>query len=273
MTNRPASRSWPFLLLLAVLVPAFFPVWAQAGITQGYKAVGQVQIGAIVSIVKPSERTVESANPTNAARLLGVAVTPSASDLALSSADANVQIATEGVVRTLVSTAGGNVAPGDPITVSSISGVGTKATGPARVVGTATEALDDNAAEGVKRTVTEGGKTRQVTIATIKVRIAVGDFGGQKSAPDTASALLQSVASSIAGRPIAPLRAIIATLIFLCGLTSTTVLLYSAVRNSIIAIGRNPLARSAVYRSLAQVSVLALALLLVASGIAYGILR
>ncbi len=65
------------------------------------------------------------------------------------------------------------------------------------------------------------------------------------------------------------LRIIIAFIIFFTTLLTVSVLLYSAIRNSIISIGRNPLSQAAVYKGLSQVFVLVLVILIVAFGSIY----
>jgi hypothetical protein len=52
-------------------------------------------------------------------------------------------------------------------------------------------------------------------------------------------------------------------------LISITVLLYGAVRNSIIAIGRNPLSRSSVLKGLLQVGLISVIILGAAGGAMY----
>jgi hypothetical protein len=50
------------------------------------------------------------------------------------------------------------------------------------------------------------------------------------------------------------------------------VLLFSAVRNTMISIGRNPLARNSIYRSLWQVIAASLVMFMAAMGSAYLVL-
>jgi len=90
--------------------------------------------------------------------------------------------------------------------------------------------------------------------------VAGVDFGG-------AVAAVQNLANSLAGRPVASSRLLAALVILLIGVASSTVLLYAAVRNSIVAVGRNPLARTAIFKSLAQILAVIVAILAV-SGLA-----
>lgn len=263
-----------FLPALALGLVFLVPGAAIAAIAQGYQASSDVQLGHLVSVDERNPKKVVPASRNNPQRLLGVAVAPGATQLSLSSSSKDeIHVATDGVVPALVSTARGDIKKGDPITVSRIAGVGRKATGPSRVVGTAEEDLNANTPGAVRRMFTDEKGQKEIVVAPIDIRIAVSDFGGQRPAPDSVTEVLTAAGAAVTGRPVAPARAIAATLIFLVGTASTTVLLYSAVRNSIIAIGRNPLARTAVYRSLAQVTGVALLLLGVSAGVAYGILR
>jgi len=83
---------------------------------------------------------------------------------------------------------------------------------------------------------------------------------------------LINIAKSVAGRDVSVARVLIALLVLLAGIGSIAVVLYSSVRSSILSIGRNPLAASAVHKSLLEVSLLALGILLVMLGAVYLIL-
>ena len=212
------------------------------------------------------------ADSTNVGRLFGVVVPPASASISLSGgSNGQVQVTTSGTAGVLVSTAGGDIKVGDYITVSPIAGVGQKTGGTtSRVVGTA-QADFDGRGEGVtKRSISVGEAKKEVAIGQIPVQIAVSTYtatDGKQSyvIPNW----LQNLSNTLAGRSVSPLRIIIAAIILLVALTSTTVLLYAAVRNSIISIGRNPLSRSSILRGLLQVSAIAVAILLLAAGAMY----
>jgi hypothetical protein len=171
-----------------------------------------------------------------------------------------------------VSDVGGAVANGDKITVSPIEGVGMKATETTTVVGTAQADLKLDEAE--IRTVTDrNGKKVNVHIGLVPVQVSVASF-----TPDSdkrtafVPPFLQALANDVSGRDVSPIRVLTAALILLLLFVSVTVLLYSAVRSSIISIGRNPLSQAAVRKSLLEVILTVLGILLFAAGLIYIVL-
>jgi len=94
-------------------------------------------------------------------------------------------------------------------------------------------------------------------VGQIPVDIGVGNY--QPNGLDTGSVVptwLQTVSNTVAGKVVSPIRAVIATTILIAAIISVSVLLYGAVRTSIISIGRNPLAKTSVFKGLAQVIVI-----------------
>jgi hypothetical protein len=199
------------------------------------------------------------ATTANSERLFGIAVSPSASSISLggTSSSGQAQIATTGGASALVSTAGGDIHVGDPIMVSVVAGVGQKASGRVRVIGTAQADFTGSGQGVAKRTIEDAKGKREVSIGQIPVLIAVGTYNPEQGSQAAVPTWLQNFSNALAGKQVAPLRIIIAGLILLVSLVTVTVLLYAAVRNSIISIGRNPLSRSSVLRSLLEVILIA----------------
>ncbi len=266
-TARPVMKrlvSWGIGLLLALLLP----VVALASLSQGFAATSAIPSGSLVSLDAKSTGTVVSANATNATRLFGVAVPPSSASISLGGADSTgqVQVATSGTATVFVSTASGAIKVGDYVSVSPISGVGQKAVGNVRVIGIAQTDFDGKAEGLTKTTIDVGGAKTEVTVGQIPVQIAVSTYNQDSLQTYLVPGWLQSLSNTLAGKTVSPIRIIIAGLILLVAITSTTVLLYSAVRNSIISIGRNPLSRSSVYKGLFQICVIVALILVLAAG-------
>ena len=239
---------------------------ALASLSQGFATATPIATGSLVSLDPKSSGSVVVADLNNAARLFGVAVAPASADISLGSGDGQIQVATTGSAATLVSTAGGNIKVGDAIAVSSVAGVGQKAVGKSRVIGTAQ--ADFAGGDGsTRRTVDTGSGNKEVFIGQVPIVIAVTTYIKEDSQTYTVPNWLQRYANVLAGgRDVSPVRIIIAALILLVSLISVTVLLYAAVRNSIISIGRNPLSRGSVFKGLIQVVVVAAIILGVAIG-------
>jgi len=241
-------------------------------ISQGYLTKDQLPLGSLVSLQKNSSDHVDIATIDNVNSLLGVVIDPGTSLLSVStSKDAQVQVATSGVVQALVSDINGKVNDGDNITASPISGVGMRATVNTKVIGVAQDSLTGTT--GSKQTYKDkSGKEHTALIGTVPVLVNVSSFFKQPEKtiiPQT----LQNVANSLAGKSVKPVPIIISGAIFLITLIVVSSIIYSMIRSSIISVGRNPMSQSAVYRDLVQMSALVMGILTVATLAIYLILK
>jgi hypothetical protein len=229
---------------------------ALASLSQGFATSSTIATGSLVALDNKSSGSVVIADTTNTGRLFGVVVPPSSASISLSGqGSGQVQVVTSGTAQVLVSTAGGPIKVGDYITVSPIAGVGQKVgDSSTRVVGTAQTDFDGSGDGVTKRTIdTDQGK-KEVAIGQIPVVIAVSTYTSTDGKQTyVIPNWLQNLSNTLAGKAVSPIRIIMAGIILLVALVSITVLLYSAVRNSIISIGRNPLSKSSVLGGLLQV--------------------
>jgi hypothetical protein len=274
---RRALRFWCFLGILSagvLLLNIFSPVTlakSNSAIAQQFQTQDPgITAASLVSMVKDSDNAVELSSMDRADRLAGVV--GSQPLIALSDGGSGVQVVTSGLTLALVSDVGGKVASGDKITISPIEGVGMKASEQTTIVGTAQANLDLRKAE--KRTITDKNhKSVEVHIGLVPVQVAVAPFNPVTNPNETFIPLfLQRIANNVSGRTVAPMRVLAAALVLVLLVISVTVLLYSAVRSSIISIGRNPLSASAVRRSLLEVGLTVLTLLVFAAGLIYLVL-
>ncbi|PSO43746.1 hypothetical protein BRC20_00230, partial [Candidatus Saccharibacteria bacterium QS_8_54_8] len=83
---------------------------------------------------------------------------------------------------------------------------------------------------------------------------------------------VQGAANTVAGQPVAPGRIIIALLVVAGGLVGAMVLLYGAVSNTIISIGRNPLSNKSIYAGLFRMVIIALIIILLSQALGYAII-
>lgn len=246
---------------------------ALASLSLGFTAKNLIAAGSLVSLDDKSSGAVVAADLTNVDRLFGVAVPPSSASLSLSGTGSNqVQVATSGTAEVLVSTAGGTIHVGNYVTVSSVAGVGQKVgQETTRVIGIAQSDFDGNSPGTTHTTVTDSsGNKSQVSIGQIPVMINLSTYTSTAGKQNyVVPNWLQNLSNTVAGKDVSPIRVIIAGMILLAALASVTVLLYSAVRNSIISIGRNPLSRSSVLRGLLEVVGVAAIIMAVAAGAMY----
>jgi len=241
---------------LALLSATLAAAPALASLSQGFATSSSIATGSLVALDNKSSGSVVIADTTNTGRLFGVVVPPSSASISLSGqGSGQVQVVTSGTAQVLVSTAGGPIKVGDYITVSPIAGVGQKVgDASTRVVGTAQTDFDGSGDGVTKRTIdTDQGK-KEVAIGQIPVVIAVSTYTSTDGKQTyVIPNWLQNLSNTLAGKAVSPIRIIMAGIILLVALVSITVLLYSAVRNSIISIGRNPLSKSSVLGGLLQV--------------------
>ncbi len=238
--------------IIVGLSAALFSTAAFAAlISQGYAVTSPIPVGALVSLSPTNAGTAINGDSTNQKNLFGVVVTSSL--LAISGSSGEVQVATSGLAPVLVSTEGGTIKRGDHLGVSTLAGVAKKATTSSRSIGVA-DADFDGSSQAEKRKLDTASGPHDISIGQIPVNINVNTYqpGGLYS-NSIVPAWLQSVSNNVAHKEVAPLRSLIALVIIIAAIISVSVLLYGAVRTSILSIGRNPLAKSAVFKGLAQI--------------------
>ena len=254
----PGRTAWLLLLALGgLLIPATAD--AVTTISQGFSTTDNVRIGSIVSLKNNTSDQVVAANGSNVDNTLGVVIDNGNTLLTLTSSQSNqVQVATSGIVEALVSNINGDINQNDEITASPINGVGMKATENTRVVGVAQVAL--NKTNGSAQTYKDNKGTHTILLGEIPILVNVSYFFRQ---PDKSiiPAAIQNVANSLAGKAVSPLPIIVSLAIFMITLIVVVSIIYSMIRSSIISVGRNPMAQSAIYRDIIQMSVLVLGIL------------
>lgn len=260
--------------VLVSLTMLVVPVWGAQGassIAQGFQTEEtNIVEGALVSFKPDSPNTVELANIERADQLVGIVGDNPL--IELSNSDNTVEVVTSGITVALVSDINGAVVSGDKITVSPIAGVGMKATGSGVVVGTAQANLAD--VETSQATITTKDDNTQTTInvGRIPVQVDTVFYAGNARGSSFVPPAFQEFADNIAGRAVSPIRLAFAAFLLIVLFISIAALLYSAVRSSIISIGRNPLSEKAVHRSLLQVGLTIVGLLAFTTMLVYLIL-
>jgi len=271
MTKGSLLRQLSLLVGVTLLISLIFSlsVRAVSRITESYIIDGNATIGSLVSISTESANKVIAATNETAKNLLGIIVNPEDSALSLTSGkDNSASVATSGTYPVLVSDINGEIEPGDPITASQIEGIGMLASTNTRIVGTAQTAMTSKSQQTYKDT---DGTEKTITIGEVEVLVNVSSFY-KESEKTLIPEALQQLANSIAGKKVDPVPIILGAGIFLITLIVVTSIIFSMVKNSIISVGRNPMAQSAVYRNVIQLSTLVLGLLAVGALAIYLIL-
>ena len=275
-TTRHPRLKHPKFWLGSIIVFSLMlaPLTARAAtlISQGFMASGSLPAGSIVSLKKDSTDIVESTTTSTANNILGVVINGGGSQVSVSSGTTNqVQVATNGLEQVLVSNINGDIAVGDAITGSPISGVGMKATGNAKVVGISQDSLP-NSTSSKQSYKDKSGQQHDVMLGTVPVLVNVAYFYKQ---PDKTlvPASVQNIANALAGKTASTLPIIISLGIFVVTMIIVVSIIYSMIRSSIISVGRNPMAQAAVYRNVIQLSALVIIILGVAIVSIYMVLR
>ena len=243
-----------------------------AALSVGFSAHSNIPAGTIVALANDGSGGVVTADTNSQQRMIGVVVASNQTSLSLGANNGQVQVVTSGLAPVLVSTANGNIKAGDPITLSSIAGVGMKATQSGRIIGIAAGSFSD-ASPGVQpATVGSGVSKREVSLGEVQLQVGVNSYSVQTPISGVLGAF-QNIADTISGKTVAVVRLYIAAVILLAAVISATILIYSAVRNSIIAVGRNPLAKRSIFRSLAQILLVVVLILGLAAGAIYLVIK
>jgi hypothetical protein len=261
---------WIAVVIVLLAVPAFAS--ASTLISETYSASDKMQSGTIVSLKKNTSDKVEAASTANTAYILGIVIDSDNSQLSISNNENNqVHVATNGIEPVLVSDINGAIAVGDSITASPITGVGMKATDNVKVVGVAQEAFPNGSASKASITDKKTKQKQDVKLGQISALVNVAYYYKQPEKTIIPSAI-QNVANALAGKKVNSLPIIVSIGIFIMAMIVVVSIVFSLIRNSIISVGRNPMAQSAVYRNVIQLSLLVIIILGVAVGAIFMIL-
>ncbi len=240
-------------LVVLILLSVSRFLAAQA-VTQGYSAEGQLQRGMLIRIKESDTTKVEAVSIDSSDKLHGVIVDANDAPVTLSAEGQKVFVATVGKYDVLVSDQNGPIKAGEYIAVSSLGGIGMRVSDSQPVVvGKALEEFDGKA--GVISTAKVGDQT--VNIGQIMTDIVVARNPLQKPVSNLPE-FLRRTAENIAGKPVNTPRVYLSLVIFIVSSLVSTSLLYSGVRSGIISVGRNPLSKKSIIRSMMQVIIVGL---------------
>lgn len=260
------------IFILGLFAFGFLPVSTiAAGISFGFTGLDDVKTGMAVSVSKSNSDEVELANSVNEEYLLGVVVNEEKSTLVINDNELNeVFVATDGTVELVVSDLGGEIAEGDLVSTSLISGVGKKLnpnTGD-KVIGVAKSPFNENSGNSRSVELENNGK---VNIGTITVELLIREYSENTGSAEEES-FIQYVARRITGKPVSMAQAIISSVLVLIGLMISGSILYGSIRGGFLSIGRNPLSTKMIYQGMVKSSFITLAVMLMTLTVGYVIL-
>ncbi len=241
-------------LVFLIVVSMQHPLNAQA-VTEGYNADLSLQRGMIVMLKKDDPTKVELVTTETGEQMRGVVVAANDAPLTLANAGQRVFVATNGRYDVLVSTQNGPVKAGDYITASAVSGIGMKASEKeAYIIGRAITDFDGKKDVIGNNDVKDSDNNKiSVSIGRVQMDVGVAKNPLLKATEPNVPAVLMKVATSIAGRPVNPFRVYMGVLVFGICTVVAGILMYGGVRSGLISIGRNPLSKKSIIRSMFQV--------------------
>lgn len=261
-------------LLLLVILAVSAPLGAQT-VTQGYSSDSVLQRGTVVALDAEDTQKVVPVNKDNQDRIHGVVVAPNDSTFTLSENQEKTFVATVGRFDALVSTEAGPIQPGDFLTVSSITGIVMKAgERDAYSVGKALEGFNGEENSVSSEELTNSlGETSNVSIGRVAVDVSVGFNPLLKPEDSSLPEFLSAATEAIAGKQVSPVRVYISLFIIVAAGAISGSLLYSGIKSSVISIGRNPLSKKSITKSLLQIILTSIIIFLIGLFGVYLLLR
>jgi hypothetical protein len=268
------AKKFQLSLLILLLISAIALIGPTANsqsqlVSSSYLSETPIQRSTIVQLVDDGSLSVKPASISSQNLIVGVTVDRGDMPIALYSGDGNTLVASSGQRSVLVNDQEGPINPGDYIAVSSVDGIGRKAIYQDEVVvARALTGFNDNSSiiSTVELMDEDGGEPRSLNIGRIVAEVNIIP----NPIIDTSVIspfFFQSIIDNLPGTKEAaePIRYYAASAIFLAGSILAIAVTVSGIRSSIISIGRNPLSKTSVYRSLARVLFFGLLVFLIAS--------
>lgn len=234
---------------------------AQAFI-QSYNSNSQLQQGLIVQL-SSNNSTVIPASQNNIYSTFGVVVNASDAPVSLSASNtksSQVYVASTGHYNLLVSNQNGPINSGNYITLSSVDGVGMRnSSAQPIVVGQAITPFNNSTPSiGTDTITTSNGTKETVHLGIIQADIAIGHNPLVTQVHSNVPTFLKKFVTGVAGKNDPAWKIYLGVSILVIVAILTSVMIYSAIRNSLVSIGRNPLSKEAIKKGFFRVVVAAL---------------
>lgn len=246
----------PIAILSTLFVAVGFLIIAGTtsaqSVLQGYASDETLQRGMLVALKEDDNTKVVPLTDTTQDKFKGVVVEQNDSPVTISSEDRKNFVATVGPYEVLVSDEFGIIQPGDYIGISSTSGIGAKANETHEFVFGVAQGAFTAGSDTISSATNEAGKTTKVGRILVDVSYGRNPFGADPN-ENKVPEVLKRIGESIADKPVANVRIYLALAVFIGTAVVAGTMLYSGIRSAVIAIGRNPLSKTSIYRGLIQV--------------------
>jgi hypothetical protein len=142
-----------------------------------------------------------------------------------------------------------------------------------RVVGVAETPFNAHSPSAAQENVTDiTGKSHNINVGYVVMTVDIGSGAGTGAGGNQPN-LLQKLVKDITGHTISTARIVISLIVSIVALLTLVTMIYASIHGSIISMGRNPLAKSAIYKSLSVVFVMSLITVGVACSVVYFLLK
>lgn len=233
------------------------PTDISGAVSQSYNADKTVQTGMIVQLKAKDSTTVIPLDPKNTKAMFGIVIPSTGSPIVLSPQtpkEQQVLVATTGRHSVIVSNQNGKIKVGDYISISAIEGIGMKANESQEQV-TGKAASDFSGTANVIGTVKVKdtlGKEQTVALGRVLIDVDITHNPLSQKTLDYVPAFLAGVAVTVAAKPVSVARIYLCTVILFISVILAGNMLYSGIRGGMIAVGRNPLSKKSIIKSLIQ---------------------
>lgn len=266
--------TFSFAVLLTAV--SYLPVLAQS-VSQAYATDGNVQKGMIVMIDQKDSKKVQPLSNKKDVAMQGVAVAANDTVVSLGSEveTTQVYVASTGKYQALVSSQNGPIKVGDLISISALDGIGMKADQKQEtILGKAISGFDGktNVSSTTVLKTTTGSKEVAIGLINIDIAISRNPLASSVDGPPVPE-FLRTASNAVAGKPVSTIRLYVSLAIVIMTVFLASNVLYGGIRSSIIAIGRNPLAKKSIIRGLIQVIAVGLIVLVIGFFSVYLLLR
>lgn len=266
------------LIVLFFAVGTISATSVGGGSVQGYVAGSKLDNGTIVQLESKDAQRVKVARQVELQNMFGVTVDRGTLPITISGGDTEneVYVAASGTYPTLVSTQGGAIKAGDYVTLSAIDGIAMKAgTEEKTVFGRANAGFDGKGV--VVGTVllkdVDGNDNETVKLGSIPVTINIQRNPNIQSTKTKVPDFLERIGQAIAEKEVSPLRIYLSLGITAVSIIAAIAILYSGVKNSVTAIGRNPMSKKSVFRALLEIILTSILILIIGLFAVYLLLR
>jgi hypothetical protein len=248
-------------------------------VIQSYNSGGGVQLGMIVDLNGAAPGSVQPLTASNLKNMLGVRVSENDAAITLSSnkstSGQQVYVATSGQYDVLVSNQNGPIGVGSYVTISALSGVGMLADENENVVLGKSDGVFNGTSnvQGTATLTNSAGKSFKVALGMVPVDLDISPNPLETKATDYVPSFLSKAAVTLSNKPVSAARIYLSLVVLAVSAAVAANVVYSGVRSGMQAIGRNPLSKKSIIRSLIQTVIAGLIVFIVGVFAVYLLLK